>query len=76
MILSTDSGVQSLVIQLSVKEAIVPSGTVTGKTDRDIDLSQMKAVLDRCGVVVTERKSSKPLFPCGAVLTILEANSW
>ena len=67
---------QSLIIQLSVKEAIVPSGTVAGKTDRDIDLAQMKVVLDRCGVVVTERKPSKPLFPCIAVLTFLEVNSW
>ena len=47
-----------MIIQLSVKEVIVPSATATGKTDRDIDLAKMKAVLDRCGVVVTERKSS------------------
>jgi DNA mismatch repair protein MSH2 len=61
--------VQSLVIQLSVKEAIVPSGTATGKTDRDIDLAQMKVVLDRCGVVVTERKPSKAIVLYVAVLT-------
>lgn len=51
--------IQSLVIQLSVKEAIIPTGTASGSTDRDIDLNKMKAVLDRCGVVVTERKPSK-----------------
>ena len=67
--------VQSLVIQLSVKEAIVPSGSVSGKTDRDIDLAQMKAVLDRCGVVITERKPSKPLFPCILFLTSVKVNS-
>lgn len=50
---------QSLVIQLSVKEAIIPTGTTSGTTDRDIDLNKLKAVLDRCGVVVTERKPSK-----------------
>ena len=50
--------IQSLVIQLSAKEAIIPTGTVKGNTDRDIDLKKLKAVLDRCGVVVTERKPS------------------
>jgi len=50
---------QSLIIQLSVKEAIIPTGTTTGTTDRDIDLNKLKAVLDRCNVVVTERKPSE-----------------
>lgn len=54
---------QSLVIQLSVKEAIIPTGTASGTTDRDIDLNKLKAVLDRCGVVVTERKPSEPIAP-------------
>ena len=49
--------IQSLVIQLSAKEAIIPTGTAKGNTDRDIDLKKLKAVLDRCGVVVTERKA-------------------
>jgi DNA mismatch repair protein MSH2 len=49
---------QSLIIQLSVKEAIIPTGTVSGTTDRDVDLNKLKAVLDRCGVVITERKPS------------------
>ncbi|KAF8962360.1 DNA mismatch repair protein [Flammula alnicola] len=53
------SNLESLVIQLSVKEAIIPTGTTTGATDRDIDLNKLKAVLDRCGVVVTERKPSQ-----------------
>jgi len=30
-------------------------------TDRDIDLNKLKGVLDRCGVVVTERRPSKSL---------------
>jgi DNA mismatch repair protein MSH2 len=50
---------QSLVTQLSVKEAIIPTGTVSGATDRDLDLSKLKAVFERCGIVVTERKPSK-----------------
>jgi DNA mismatch repair protein MSH2 len=50
---------QSLIIQLSVKEAIVPTGTTSGASDRDVDLNKLKAVLERCGVVVTERKQSK-----------------
>jgi DNA mismatch repair protein MSH2 len=47
------------VIQLSVKEAIIPTGTTSGTTDRDIDLNKLKAVLDRCNVIVTERKPSE-----------------
>ncbi|KAJ4001111.1 muts domain V-domain-containing protein [Lentinula boryana] len=53
------SNTESLIIQLSVKEAILPSGTASGNTDRDVDLNKLKAVLDRCGVVVTERKPSE-----------------
>ncbi|KAH7882344.1 DNA mismatch repair protein [Phlebopus sp. FC_14] len=53
------SNTESLIIQLSVKEAIIPTGTASGKTDRDIDLNKLKAVLERCGVVVTERKPSE-----------------
>ncbi|KAF5390577.1 hypothetical protein D9757_002738 [Collybiopsis confluens] len=53
------SNTESLIIQLSVKEAIIPSGTASGNTDRDVDLNKLKTVLDRCGVVVTERKPSE-----------------
>ncbi|KIJ61455.1 hypothetical protein HYDPIDRAFT_137783 [Hydnomerulius pinastri MD-312] len=53
------SNTESLIIQLSVKEAIIPTGTVLGTTDRDLDLNKLKAVLERCGVVVTERKPSE-----------------
>ncbi|KAF8067657.1 DNA mismatch repair protein [Lyophyllum atratum] len=53
------SNTESLIIQLSVKEAIMPSGTTSGTTDRDIDLNKLKAVLDRCGVVISERKPSE-----------------
>ncbi|KAG2003249.1 DNA mismatch repair protein MSH2 [Coprinopsis cinerea AmutBmut pab1-1] len=53
------SNLESLVIQLSVKEAIIPTGTASGTTDRDIDLNKLKAVLDRCNVIITERKPSE-----------------
>ncbi|KAJ7867618.1 DNA mismatch repair protein MutS [Mycena leptocephala] len=53
------SNMESLIIQLSVKEAIIPTGTVSGTTDRDIDLNKLKAVLERCEVVITERKPSE-----------------
>ena len=43
-------------IQLSVKEAIIPAPTKNGSTDRDLELVKLRSVLDRCGVVVTERK--------------------
>ncbi|KAL7284083.1 hypothetical protein ACG7TL_001363 [Trametes sanguinea] len=52
------SNTETLIIQLSVKEAIIPTGTATGTTERDFDLKKLKEVLDRCGVVVTERKPS------------------
>jgi DNA mismatch repair protein MSH2 len=55
---------QSLIIQLSVKEALIATGTVSGKTDRDFDLNKLKAVLDRCGVVISERKPSTWAFLC------------
>ncbi|KAL9709930.1 MSH2 protein [Leucoagaricus gongylophorus] len=53
------SNTESLVIQLSVKEAIISTGTASGTTDRDIDLNKLKGVLDRCGVVITERRPSE-----------------
>ncbi|KAI0711342.1 DNA mismatch repair protein [Earliella scabrosa] len=52
------SNTETLIIQLSVKEAIIPTGTQSGTTERDFDLKKLKEVLDRCGVVITERKPS------------------
>ncbi|PIL27652.1 hypothetical protein GSI_10804 [Ganoderma sinense ZZ0214-1] len=52
------SNTETLIIQLSVKEAIIPTGTTSGTTERDFDLKKLKEVLDRCGVVITERKPS------------------
>ncbi|ETW75892.1 hypothetical protein HETIRDRAFT_152464 [Heterobasidion irregulare TC 32-1] len=53
------SNTETLVIQLGVKEALITTGTASGSTDRDFDLKKLKDVLDRCGVVVTERKPSE-----------------
>ena len=47
-----------MIIQLGVKEAIIPTGTISGNTDRDHELKKLKDVLERCGVVITERKPS------------------
>jgi DNA mismatch repair protein MSH2 len=55
------SNTESLVIQLGVKEAIVPTGTASGASDRDVELNKLKTVLERCGVVITERKPSKTI---------------
>lgn len=41
-----------------MKEAIIPTGTASGMSDRDIDLKKLRVVLDRCGVIITERKPS------------------
>ena len=57
--ISTNFTPQTLAIQLGIKEAIVPTGTASGGTDRDFDLKKLKDVLDRCGIVITERKPSK-----------------
>lgn len=56
---STNFATQTLAIQLGIKEAIVPTGTASGGTDRDFDLKKLKDVLGRCGIVITERKPSK-----------------
>jgi DNA mismatch repair protein MSH2 len=55
------SNTESLIIQLGVKEAIVPTGTASGASDRDVELNKLKTVLERCGVVITERKPSKTI---------------
>lgn len=52
---------QSLVIQLSVKEAIIPASSKTGNTDRDLELNKLRGVFERCGVVITTRKQSEHL---------------
>ncbi|OCB91766.1 DNA mismatch repair protein MSH2 [Sanghuangporus baumii] len=52
------SNVESLVIQLSVKEAVIPMSSKSGNTDRDLELNKLKGVFERCGVVITERKQS------------------
>ncbi|KAK2459716.1 hypothetical protein APHAL10511_008267 [Amanita phalloides] len=53
------SNMESLIIQLSVKEAIIPTGTASGTTERDVDLNCLRAILERCNVVITERKPSE-----------------
>ncbi|KAH8097021.1 DNA mismatch repair protein [Cristinia sonorae] len=53
------SNTESLVIQLAVKEAILPTGTASGTTERDHELNKLKDVLERCGVIATERKPSE-----------------
>ena len=50
---------KSLVIQLSVKEVVIPGISKSGNTDRDIELNKLKAVFERCNVVITERKPSE-----------------
>ncbi|EKM56548.1 uncharacterized protein PHACADRAFT_207767 [Phanerochaete carnosa HHB-10118-sp] len=53
------SNTETLIIQLAVKEAILPTGTQSGATERDVDLKKLRAVLERCNVVITERKPSE-----------------
>lgn len=43
---------QSLLIQLGVKECLLPSD---GPTE-DYDLAKLKSVVDRCGCVISETK--------------------
>ncbi|KAF9788606.1 DNA mismatch repair protein [Thelephora terrestris] len=53
------ANIETLVIQLSVKEALIASGTKSGNTDKDLEVNKLKQVLERCGVVITERKPSE-----------------
>ncbi|KAI0827097.1 DNA mismatch repair protein [Trametes gibbosa] len=71
------SNVETLIIQLSVKEAIIPTGTASGTTERDFDLKKLQEVLDRCGVVITERKPSEFMAKSISddLLRLLNANS-
>ncbi|KAF8508246.1 DNA mismatch repair protein [Hysterangium stoloniferum] len=49
------SNTESLLIQLSVKECVLPIATAA----TDFDLTKIKEVIERCGVVLTERKSGE-----------------
>jgi DNA mismatch repair protein MSH2 len=44
-----------------VKEALIASGTKSGNADRDLEVNKLKQVLERCGVVITERKSGEEI---------------
>ena len=55
-------GKKCLVIQLGVKEAIIPASSKSGTTDQDLEMNKLKGVFERCGVVVTERKHSRCLI--------------
>ena len=46
---------QSLIIQLGVKECLIPA---EGKS-ADYDMAKLRQVLERCNTVVTERKPGK-----------------
>jgi hypothetical protein len=69
---------QTLAIQLGIKEAVVPTGTASGTTDRDFDLKKLRDVLDRCGIVITERKpSTSVLFTAPYLLRrFSQVNLW
>ncbi|KIJ24074.1 hypothetical protein M422DRAFT_39300 [Sphaerobolus stellatus SS14] len=49
------SNTESLLIQLSVKECIIP----TSSRATEFELGKLKEVIERCGVVLTERKPSE-----------------
>jgi DNA mismatch repair protein MSH2 len=53
---------ESLIIQLGIKEAIIASPTSTKNTSdpgQNTEYQQLIEVLERCGVVVTERKRAE-----------------
>ncbi|KAF8327747.1 putative DNA mismatch repair protein MSH2 [Cantharellus anzutake] len=49
------SNTESLLIQLGVKECLVQSDP----KEKDIELGKLRVILDRCSIVMTERKSSE-----------------
>lgn len=46
------SNAESLLIQLGVKECLIPADP----RGKDAELAKLRVVLDRCNVVITERK--------------------
>ncbi|KAK9489745.1 muts domain V-domain-containing protein [Lipomyces doorenjongii] len=48
------SNFESLVIQLGVKECLLHQN----EGEKDLDLKKIRGIADRCGIVITERKSS------------------
>jgi DNA mismatch repair protein MSH2 len=59
---------QSLLIQLGVKECIIPHD----EAHKDYELIKLKGVLSRCNVVATERKRCKnDLMQSNVVLLVL-----
>ncbi|OCH93892.1 hypothetical protein OBBRIDRAFT_832212 [Obba rivulosa] len=62
----------TLIIQLSVKEALIPTGTASGTTERDLELEKLKDAMERCGVVITERTPIRDLESAGGWSTWLE----
>lgn len=52
---------ESLIIQLGIKEAILPASTVNKAADgaSDGEYTQLRDMLERCGVVVSERKRTE-----------------
>jgi DNA mismatch repair protein MSH2 len=51
------SGLQSLLIQLGVKECLIPADS----RGKDMELAKLRVVLERCNVVLTEKK------PCACI---------
>ncbi|KAF8310100.1 putative DNA mismatch repair protein MSH2 [Clavulina sp. PMI_390] len=49
------SNAESLLIQLGVKECLIPSDP----RGKDVELAKLRVVLERCNVVITERKPSE-----------------
>ncbi|CEP08620.1 hypothetical protein [Parasitella parasitica] len=49
------SNLESLIIQLGVKECLLLSG---GREEKDIEGHKIRGILDRCNVIATERKKS------------------
>ena len=60
--LSDEDTLQSLVIQLGVKECLVQGNPKGG----DYELVKLYQVLERCNVVITERKSCRSTFAPGS----------
>lgn len=48
------SNLESLVIQLGIKECVIPTDT----SKKDFDLAKIKDIMDRCNVLVSERAGS------------------
>jgi len=65
-----DYAQQSLVVQLGVRECLLPDDA------EQVELRKVRSVIERCGVTVTTQKKGEPTAPCRGAKARGEALTW